>query len=151
MPLFGLRTKKKNEQSQIETAANEAKTVAKKTRKTAKKAMPTEAASVIAAKKPVAMPTGSFALASDAIIRPHITEKAGVMSQNGVYTFQVNKNANKDTISKAVKSLYKVTPVKVGIVNVPAKQVFVRGKRGSVSGFKKAIVTLKKGDKIDFV
>lgn len=87
---------------------------------------------------------------NDAIIRPHITEKSGIQSQNGVYTFQVTKNANKDQVAKAIKSLYKVMPVRIGIVNVAIKNVFVRGKRGTVPGMKKALVTLKKGDKIDF-
>lgn len=85
------------------------------------------------------------------IIRPHITEKSGIASQNGVYTFIVDKNANKPVVAKAVKNLYKVTPVKITIVNLPAKNVFIRGKKGVVSGMRKAIVTLKKGDKIDFV
>lgn len=84
------------------------------------------------------------------IIRPRITEKAGVMveSQN-VYTFEVSKNSTKHDIEKEVKNLYKVTPVKVSIVNLPAKKVFVRGKRGTQSGVKKALVYLKKGDKIN--
>jgi ribosomal protein L23 len=50
-----------------------------------------------------------------------------------------------------VKEIYKVTPVRVNIVNLPAKIVFARGKTGRKSAIKKAIVTLKKGDKIEFV
>jgi large subunit ribosomal protein L23 len=89
--------------------------------------------------------------ASSAIIRPHITEKSGLLSQGGVYTFQITAGANKDNVAKAIKTLYKVTPVKVAITNNPAKRVFVRGKRGRVPGVRKAVVTVKKGDKIDFV
>jgi len=88
---------------------------------------------------------------NDAIIRPRITEKSGLLSQNGVYTFEVSKNINKHGISKAIFSLYKVVPTKVAIINLPSKNVFVRGKKGVVTGKRKAIVTLKKGDKIDFV
>jgi len=88
---------------------------------------------------------------SSSIIRPHITEKSGLLSQNGIYTFVINAKANKDSVAKAVKSLFKVTPVRIAITNNPAKKVFVRGKRGTVSGIRKAVVTLKKGDKIDFV
>jgi large subunit ribosomal protein L23 len=80
-----------------------------------------------------------------------VTEKSGLLSQGGVYTFEVTASANKSTIAGAVKALYKVTPVKIAIVNSPAKKVFVRGRRGVVSGVRKALVTLKKGDKIDFV
>ena len=87
----------------------------------------------------------------DIIIRPRITEKSGIASQSGVYTFVVARDANKPTIAAAVKALYKVTPVKIGVINVPSKSVFVRGKPGVVPGIRKAVVTLKKGDKIDFV
>lgn len=85
------------------------------------------------------------------ILRPRITEKSGVLSQGGVYTFEVTVGANKNSVASAIKQLYKVTPVKVAILNNPAKNVFVRGRRGVVPGVRKALVTLKKGDKIDFV
>lgn len=84
------------------------------------------------------------------IIRPRITEKAGIMSDKlNVYTFEVAKNSTKDTVSKEIKSLYKVTPTKVRIVNLPERKVFVRGKKGVQSAVKKALVYLKKGDKIN--
>ncbi len=150
MPLFGLRKTKKNEQSQIQTSAGESKVAAKKTKKASKSSAPAQEVVAVEAKK-VAKPVGSFSSATDAIIRPHITEKTGILSQNGVYTFQVARNSNKDSISKAVKALYKVTPIKIGIVNMSAKNVFVRGKKGTVPGMKKAIITVKKGDKIEFV
>ena len=86
-----------------------------------------------------------------AIIRPHITEKSGLLSQNGVYTFVITTKATKDSVGKAIKTLYKVTPVKIALMNNPAKKVFVRGKKGSVPGIRKAVVTVKKGEKIDFV
>ncbi len=86
------------------------------------------------------------------IKKPRITEKSGLQAEGlGIYTFEVTKKANKKSIAKAVKELYKVTPVKVNIVNLPTKKVFSRGKKGTVSGVKKAIVFLKKGDKIEFV
>ncbi len=88
----------------------------------------------------------------DIILRPRITEKSGIMSESsGVYTFEVRENANKPMIAHAIKALYKVTPVKVRIVNLPAKRVFVRGKRGTSNAVKKAMVYLKKGEKIEFV
>ena len=66
-----------------------------------------------------------------------------------VYTFEVTKNATKDAVAKAVKTLYKVTPTKIRVINLPAKKVFVRGRKGTQSAVKKALVYLKKGDKID--
>ena len=86
------------------------------------------------------------------IKKPRITEKSGIQAETlGVYTFEVTTKANKKSVAKAVKELYKVTPVKVNIINLPAKIVFTRGKTGRKSGVKKAVVFLKKGDKIDFV
>jgi large subunit ribosomal protein L23 len=90
----------------------------------------------------------------DIIIRPRITEKSGIASdpadgQAAVYTFEVRKNANKPMIAQVIKALYKVTPMKVRIVNLPAKRVFVRGKRGTSNAVKKAMVYLKKGEKIN--
>jgi len=86
------------------------------------------------------------------IKKPRITEKSGIQAESlGVYTFEVTEKANKKNIAKAVKEIYKVTPVKVNITNLPAKVVFSRGKTGRKSGVKKAIVYLKKGEKIEFV
>lgn len=84
------------------------------------------------------------------MIRPRITEKAGIMSETlNVYTFEVAKNSTKDTIAKEITALYKVNPTKVRIVNLPRRKVFVRGQRGVQSAVKKALVYLKKGDKIN--
>ncbi len=88
---------------------------------------------------------------NNVIIRPHVTEKSGVLSQNGKYTFVIATGANKQTVARSVKNLYKVTPVKVSIVNLPSRNVFVRGRRGVTSGIRKAVVTLKKGETINFV
>jgi large subunit ribosomal protein L23 len=86
------------------------------------------------------------------IKKPRITEKSGIQAETmGVYTFEVTEIANKKNVAKAVKEIYKVTPVKVNITNLPAKKVFARGKIGRKSGVKKAVVYLKKGDKIEFV
>ena len=84
------------------------------------------------------------------ILKPRITEKAGIMNEsNNVYTFEVAKNSTKHTIANEIKALYKVTPTKVSIVNLPARNVLVRGKKGTQSAVKKAFVYLKKGDKIN--
>jgi large subunit ribosomal protein L23 len=85
---------------------------------------------------------------------PHVTERSSALSFNEehpVYTFVVANEANKATVRVAIEKLYSVKPVRVNIVNIPPRQVFIRGKRGQKPGFKKAMVFLKKGDKIDFV
>ncbi|MES2215680.1 MAG: 50S ribosomal protein L23 [Patescibacteria group bacterium] len=128
-------------------------------KKEASKSVAVKAKRAPAKKKEAAKPAvvktfvsnSSSTVGNDVILRPRITEKSGVLSQIGVYTFEVTKSANKSMISRAVASLYKVTPIKIAIVNLPAKNVLVRGRRGVVAGTRKALVTLKKGDKIDFV
>ena len=97
---------------------------------------------------PVAAP-GSISSAAGVVIRPHVTEKSGILAQSGVYTFQISEDATKSSISKAMAALYKVTPVRVALINLPDKKVFVRGKRGTSNAVKKAMVYLKKGEKIE--
>ncbi|MFZ2072606.1 MAG: 50S ribosomal protein L23 [Minisyncoccia bacterium] len=85
------------------------------------------------------------------IKKPRITEKASFHAEQNVYTFDVPKSANKTEIKKAIFELYKVKPVKVNILAVPRKVIFVRGKEGAKGGGKKALVYLKEGDKIEII
>ena len=85
------------------------------------------------------------------IKNPRITEKAAHISDNNVYTFDVNKDATKVEIAKAVKAIYGVNPFKVNVVAVPTKRVFRRTSVGVKGGGRKAYVYLKKGDKIEFI
>ena len=85
------------------------------------------------------------------IKNPRITEKASFAVEQNVYTFDVSSSANKTEISKAIFALYKVKPVKVNVLAVPHKNVMSKGKWGTRGGGKKALVYLKKGDKIEFV
>jgi len=98
-----------------------------------------------------AVSTGASIADLTVLTKPRVTEKAGVLSESNVYTFEVSANANKFTIAKAIKELYKVTPRKVNIINLPRRSVFVRGKFGVQAGVKKAMVSLNKGDKIEFI
>lgn len=84
------------------------------------------------------------------IIGPRITEKSALYAEKKVYTFNVPMNANKNEIKKAIKVLYGVTPLKVGITQITSKVVLRRGVLGTKSGGKKAVVHLKKGDSIAF-
>lgn len=155
MSLFGSKKK-------TETVADAPTSSAKATE--VKKAKVVKAVKVVNAAKVAKPATKAVAVAvpadasvsisnnlAGAILRPRITEKSGLLSQGGVYTFEIAKNANKNSVAQAVKALYKVIPTRVAILNNPAKNVFVRGRRGVVPGVRKAVVTLKKGDKIDFV
>jgi large subunit ribosomal protein L23 len=155
MAIFGFKQKK---HEKTEKAAEAAKAgPGKKGAATRVKAGSTKIApglttkDIAAPKAAPAVHAGNESHAASVILRPRVTEKSGILSQMGVYTFEVSRDSNKDSIAKAVKVLYKVSPVKIAITNLPAKNVFVKGRHGTVSAVKKALVTLKKGDKIDFV
>ena len=85
----------------------------------------------------------------DSIIRPIITEKATILSEQNKTVFKVHKRANKINIKKNIEKLFKVKVVKVNIVNLKSKIKLKQGKLSKKSGYKKAIVTLKKGQSID--
>lgn len=87
----------------------------------------------------------------DIIKNPRITEKASTAFEKNVYTFDIARSAKKTEVKKAIFELYKVKPVKVRVLSVPDKQIISRGRSGVKSGGKKAIVYLKKGDKIEFI
>ncbi|MCX6755573.1 MAG: 50S ribosomal protein L23 [Candidatus Nomurabacteria bacterium] len=84
------------------------------------------------------------------IKKPRITEKVALLAEKNIYTFEVSANATKNEIRKDIEAIYKIKPVKVNIVHIPKKTVIIRGKKGVKNGGKKAMVYLKKGDKIDF-
>lgn len=88
--------------------------------------------------------------AYDIIKRPRITEKAVWATNNcNAYTFEVHQDANKIEIRKAIETLFKVKVVKVRTQNVPGKLVR-RGKTaGESASWKKAIITLADGQKIE--
>ena len=85
------------------------------------------------------------------IIGQRITEKSAIGADKGMYTFNVVPTANKNEIKKAIKMLYNVTPVKISVTTITSKVVMRRGVEGLKQGGKKAVVYLKKGDKIAFV
>jgi large subunit ribosomal protein L23 len=82
------------------------------------------------------------------VLGPRITEKSAIGAEKGIYTFNVARTANKNEIKKAIKMLYNVTPTKVAITQITDKVKVRRGVLGTKSGGKKAVVYLKKGDKI---
>ena len=85
----------------------------------------------------------------DGIISPVITEKATSLSEFNKMVFKVHKGASKNSIKKSIEKIFKVNVVKINTINLKGKTKIVRGKKSSRSGYKKAIVTLKKGQSID--
>jgi large subunit ribosomal protein L23 len=83
---------------------------------------------------------------------PWLSEKALIGTEKGVYVFEIPARATKHEVAAAVEMIYKVTPKKVTMVNLPAKKVSLRTRRGEGSRARrhKAYVHLKAGDSIQF-
>ena len=89
-------------------------------------------------------------LASEIIKRPIITEKSMLLVENeNKYTFEVNKNANKIQIKKAIEELFDVKVLKVNVINTTPKKKRVGQYQGYKNELTKAIITLAKEDKIE--
>ena len=85
----------------------------------------------------------------DTIVSPVITEKSTNLSSYNKVVFKVNRSADKKIIKKRIEKIFKVNVIKVNIINKRNKIKNVRGRRVKVKGYKKAIITLKKGQSID--
>lgn len=81
---------------------------------------------------------------------PRVTEKSAIDAGRGVYTFNVSPTANKNEIKKAINFIYGVKPTSISMTQIAKKTVTRRGILSIKQGGKKAVVHLKKGDKIIF-
>jgi len=91
------------------------------------------------------------AVASNALVlTPRVTEKASILTDKSVYTFDVPLTTTKLEVKKAFVLKYKKIPVKLNSVRVSPRNVFKSGKRGKESAYKKVVVYLKKGETIEF-
>jgi large subunit ribosomal protein L23 len=85
----------------------------------------------------------------DKILSPMVTEKSTNMSEQNKIVFKVPTGANKINLKKNIEKIFKVNVTKINIINKQNRTKVTRGKKVKVSGFKKAIITLKKGQSID--
>ena len=85
----------------------------------------------------------------DTIISPNLTEKSTSLSEFNKVVFKVNKKANKKLIKKNIEKIFKVNVVKINTVNMKGKVKLVKNKKSFKPGYKKALITLKKGQPID--
>jgi len=83
------------------------------------------------------------------IKRPLVTEKNATLQPTGKYVFEVGGRANKMQIKNAVEEAFKVTVTSVNVITIQSKEKHVGRRVVKTSPWKKAIVTLKEGDKID--
>ena len=85
----------------------------------------------------------------DSILSPLVTEKSTNLSELNKVVFKVNSLADKKSIKKSIEKIFKVNVIKINIINKQRRIKMARGKKAKVRGYKKAIITLKKGQNID--
>ena len=85
----------------------------------------------------------------DKILSPVVTEKSTNLSEHNKIVFKEPSSANKVSLKKNIEKIFKVNVTKINIINKQNRTKLTRGRKVKVSGFKKAIITLKKGQSID--
>ena len=85
----------------------------------------------------------------DKILTPVVTEKSTNLSELNKIVFKVPDGTNKKNLKKNIEKIFKVNVTKINIINKKTRTKFTRGRIAKVKGYKKAIVTLKKGQSID--
>ena len=85
----------------------------------------------------------------DKILTPLVTEKSTNLSEQNKIVFKVPSSANKKNLKKNIEKIFKVNVTKINIINKQNRTKLNKGRKVKVSGFKKAIITLKKGQSID--
>ena len=134
-------------------AGKEEKTVFKATKVT-KSGVEKKPTRVLSRREEVRVMKKTVSRPNDILRHLRVTEKTALLSESGAYTFEVDPRFGKKEIAEAVKTIYKVTPIKINVISIPkqaGRMLARRGKRGTTPAVKKAIVTLKKGEKIEFV
>ena len=85
----------------------------------------------------------------DKILTPVVTEKSTNLSEQNKVVFKVPRVATKNNLKKNIEKIFKVNVIKINIINKQNRTKITRGRKVRVKGFKKAIITLKKGQSID--
>ena len=85
----------------------------------------------------------------DKILSPIVTEKSTNLSDQNKIVFKVPFKSNKKILKKNIEKIFKVDVIKVNIINKQSRSKVTRGRKIKVPGYKKAIITLKKGQSID--
>ena len=85
----------------------------------------------------------------DKILSPIVTEKSTSLSDQNKIVFKVPDSANKKNLKKNIEKIFKVNVTKINIINKKSRNKITRGRKVKVMGYKKAIITLQKGQNID--
>ncbi|MDD5738413.1 MAG: 50S ribosomal protein L23 [Candidatus Pacebacteria bacterium] len=146
---MGLFKKDKKEQG-----LKEEKRIKKEKEKSTKRVVekkPKESVSISSEVKKDKTKKSDIKIAPAVLSRPQITEKATLLQEENQYIFQVFKTATKPEVKKSVEEVYNVNVEKVRIINVDRKKKRLGRTTGWKKGYKKAIVTLKKGQEIEII
>lgn len=150
---MGIFAKKKTEGSQdLEATKSEVKVEAKTSEVKEEKTVAKKTESKPAAKKVKSDSKdlkGKTDQAYKILVKPLITEKATELGLLNKYVFEIAPKMNKVEVKKAIRAIYNVEPTDVNILNFSGKRVRFGRVRGQRRGWKKAVVTLKKGDAIE--
>lgn len=101
--------------------------------------------------KTIAKPKRGIVFSYNIVRNPHISEKTTSLAKNNQYIFKVFSRANKTEIKKAVEGLYGVDVLSVNLIKIPAKKRTLGRISGFRKGYKKAIVKIKEGQKIEIL
>ena len=85
----------------------------------------------------------------DKILSPVVTEKSTNLSELNKIVFKVPNGANKKNLKKNIEKIFKVNVIKINTITKKSKSKLIRGRIGFKKGYKKAMITLKKGQSID--
>ena len=85
----------------------------------------------------------------DTIVSPNVTEKSTYLSEFNKVVFRVHDGASKNAIKRSIEKIFKVNVIKINTINLKGKTKMVKNKKAYKPSYKKAIVTLKKGQSID--
>tara|TARA_B100000287_G_C20120509_1_gene578165 strand:+ start:275 stop:568 length:294 start_codon:yes stop_codon:yes gene_type:complete len=85
----------------------------------------------------------------DKILFPVVTEKSTNLSEQNKIVFKVPARANKINLKRSIEKIFKVNVTKINIINKQPRLKITRGRKVNITGYKKAIITLKKGQSID--
>ncbi|MCD6149845.1 50S ribosomal protein L23 [bacterium] len=88
-------------------------------------------------------------IACRVLVEPWVTERSHNLMALNKYIFKVARFSNKNQVKRAIEELYNVKVIKINIINIPPKKRNFARKTGWKSGYKKAVITLKEGDKIE--
>ena len=88
-------------------------------------------------------------IAQRVLVEPWVTEKSHAGTAENKYSFKVSRTATKTEIKKAIEGYYKVKVAKVAVINIPEKKKSYGRYPAKKAGIRKAVVTLKQGDKIE--